>query len=101
MRRILLLGLLSAVAVGLVRLLRTGPGTLIRRGQRAAETLRRRGPAVAQQVARGVEEPGEAADKEADQVREMVSGLEEEPTRSVSESSPSCHRGDEDVDTGR
>lgn len=79
MRRILVLaGLLGAAALGARRLLEASPGTLRNGTQRAAEFIRRRGPSVAEEAARGVEQLGEVAEKGAERVRERLDSGEEE-----------------------
>jgi hypothetical protein len=81
MRRLLLLvALLGGIAIGALRLLRLAPGTLRRTTQRAAETVRGRGPGVAGRAADGIEKVGDVAEKGAARAREFVTGEEEEPT---------------------
>jgi hypothetical protein len=84
MRRVLVLvGLLGGIAFGVSRLLKAAPGTVRSGAQRAAETVRSRGPSVAEQTAHGIEVAGELAEKGAEQARKVRSGMQEAPAEEV------------------
>lgn len=86
MRRILVLvGLLGGIAFGVSRMLKAAPGTVRDGARRAAETVRSRGPGVAEQTAHGLEVAGELAEKGAEQARKLRSGMQEAPAEEVPE----------------
>jgi hypothetical protein len=87
MRRMLvLLGLVAAAGFGVSRMVRSSPGTLRQGAQRTAELVRRRGPDVTEQAARGIEQLGEVAEKGAERIRERSEGGEEPPAPEETES---------------
>ena len=88
-RLIVLVGLLGAAAVGVRHLFQSDEGTIEGGAVRAAESVRKQGPLVAENVAAGIEKVGsatekgastlrEATEKGASTLREMTSGEEED-----------------------
>ena len=88
-RIVVLVGLLGVAAVGVRQLFSSEEGTIEGGAARAAESVRKQGPRVAENVAAGIEKAGsatekgantlrEATEKGASTLREMTSGEEED-----------------------
>lgn len=71
-RLIVIVGLLSVVGVGMMRLFQSEEGTIETGAARAAESVRKQGPRVAEKVAAGIEKVGSATEKGASTLRDAT-----------------------------
>ena len=92
MKRIVILaGLLGVAAVGAKRLFKSNEGTITGGANRAADSVRRQGPRLADNVAVGIEKMGSATEKGASTLRVVT----EKGTATIRERTSSGESDDE------